>query len=254
MVDYFKVLGVRPGASLAEIKKAYRKKAKILHPDTSRDESSKKFRELVTAYEKILELREKNFFGAYSFYREFYKDDDAPKEFDYHTWLSARHDDESRAKLIFFDLMHEREDEAVQEFKRMNMSGRNFSLKHWFSREDFMDYGYILAEELVFRNEYYDAILLLEQIIRLEWSFDYFKVFFPEVKDFTLSILRHNIDGKINDELALDVFERALELDFSVSDDVFFLKKMSEAYKRLGDAATAKICMDEAVRLSKEGK
>ena len=46
----------------------------------------------------------------------------------------------------------------------------DFSLKKWFTREDFMDYGYILAEELVIRGEYYDAFILLEQIIKMEYS------------------------------------------------------------------------------------
>ena len=42
---------------------------------------------------------------------------------------------------------------------------------------DFMDYGYILAEELVIRGEYYDAFLLLEQIIKMEYSYQYFYIF-----------------------------------------------------------------------------
>ena len=33
MIDCYKVLGVRKEATAAEIKRAYRKKAKLLHPD-----------------------------------------------------------------------------------------------------------------------------------------------------------------------------------------------------------------------------
>ena len=36
------------------------------------------------------------------------------------------------------------------------------------------------------------------------------KKFFIEVSDFTRKILRHKIKGKMNDELVLDVYERAL--------------------------------------------
>ena len=113
-----------------------------------------------------------------------------------------------------------------------------------------MDYGYILAEELVIRGEYYDAIILLEQIIQMEYSYHYFYIFFPEVIEFTLNILKKNIDGVISDELALDVYERALDLNLGTKNDAFFLKKMSEEYRRLGDISTAEICLKESERLT----
>ena len=68
--------------------------------------------------------------------------------------------------------------------------------------------------------------------------------------DFTRNILKRHIEGKIDDELAIDVWERALDLKFGKSDDTFFLLKMAEAYKRLGDLHTAEICREEAARLS----
>ena len=130
----------------------------------------------------------------------------------------------------------------------MQMNHSDFSLKKWFTREDFMDYGYILAEELVIRGEYYDAFLLLEQIIKMEYSYSYFYIFFPEVIDFTLTILKKNIDRVIPDELALDVYERALDLNLGRVNDRFFLKKMGEEYERLGDKETANICFKESLK------
>jgi len=138
----------------------------------------------------------------------------------------------------------------VSEFKRMSMNHAGFTLKKWFTREDFMDYGYILAEELVIRGEYYDAVVLLEQIIRMEYSYSYFRLFFPEVMLFTRNILRKRIEGNLSDELALDVWERALDLGFGKNDDAFFLRKMAGAYKRIGDLKTAGICIEEAARIA----
>lgn len=249
MKDFYKTLGVRPNATLAEIKRAYREKAKLLHPDSSGDSSNhEEFNEVVQAYRVLSDARQRSIFDESFFIkiRRTYKDADS---FNYYDWLKARDDEESRAKFIFYTLMHQKEDEAVAEFKRMQMNHADFSLKKWFTREDFMDYGYILAEELVIRGEYYDAFILLEQIIKMEYSYQYFYIFFPEVIDFTLTILKKNIDGVISDELALDVYERALDLEFGKAADSFFLRKMSEEYHRLGDDSTAEICLRESKKL-----
>ena len=248
MIDCYKILGVRQNATLSEIKKAFREKVKVLHPDVAGEVSdTKEFNAVVQAYRVLSDARQRNIFDESFFWKN--KEKRKPKEsFDYYKWLSERTDAESRAKLIIYTLMHHKEDEAVREFKRMMMSDISFSLKDWFTREDFMDFGYILAEELVIRGEYYDAIILLEQIIKMDYSYTYFNLFFPEVLDFTINILKNNIDSVISDELAIDVYERALELNLGSSNDKFFLKKMSEEYRRIGDDATADICFQASMQ------
>ncbi len=51
MADYYAILGVKKGASKAEIKKAFRTKAKQHHPDKGGDEA--KFKEINNAYEVL---------------------------------------------------------------------------------------------------------------------------------------------------------------------------------------------------------
>ena len=249
MRDFYSILGVPHTASLAEIRRAYRKKAKLLHPDITHEESDE-FRELVQAYETLSDLKARSLFDeAYSF-RSASSSAHAHSSFDYRTWLLERGDDESYAKLILFDLTHSREDEAVHTFKKMNMKNLNFKLSYWFGHEDFMDLGFILAEELVLRREYYDAVILLDQIIRMEFKYNYFKFFFEEVQELMRHILRNNIEGFVNDELAIDSWERGLDLRFGKKDDSFFLLKMADAYERIGDPHTAAICRDESMRIA----
>ena len=239
MKNCYAILGVQTSATLSEIKHAYREKAKLFHPDSLGDSSQRdKFNEINQAYKILTDIHARRIFDD-SLFTHFQRQKQSYESFDYRKWLIERNDDESFAKLIILDLMRGREDDAVNEFIEAMKNRSNFSLKYWFTREEFMDYGYILSEELVIRNEYYDAFLLLEQIIQMEYSIHYFRLFFPEVIEFTLDILKRHIDGEISDELALDVYERALELRVSSSTDAFILNKMSIIYRRLGDFETA---------------
>ncbi len=54
MKDYYRILGLLPNATLAEVKSAYRKKASALHPDRNPSERAHTaFQEMQEAYEVL---------------------------------------------------------------------------------------------------------------------------------------------------------------------------------------------------------
>lgn len=70
MVNYYKVLKVSPDASTAEIKKAYRRLARELHPDVNggTEDATKQFALLAKAYEVLSNPQERAYFD-----KQFYK-------------------------------------------------------------------------------------------------------------------------------------------------------------------------------------
>lgn len=255
MEDCYRILGVRPSASAAEIKRAFRLKAKSLHPDiptnaVSGDDNDSLMRDLIRAYETLSEpSRRAEFDATWVQFKRYAEGTDAGAGFDYRRWLMSRNDKESRAKLVFFDLLHGLDGEACKEYLAQRAAPGGFNLSSYFDREDFMDCGFILAEELTARDEHYESFLLLAQVIRLERARPYFRHFFPEVVILTRDILRGKLPGSVTDELLLDSLEQALELGFGKKDDAVALKLMAQAYERLGDFHTARLCLEEALRL-----
>ena len=65
--DYYEVLGVRKDADIQQVKKAYRKLARALHPDvnTSDPDCEEKFKEATEAYEVLSDAEKRGIYDAY---------------------------------------------------------------------------------------------------------------------------------------------------------------------------------------------
>jgi curved DNA-binding protein CbpA len=251
MQDYYSLLGVANDASLKDIKKAFREKAKQIHPDiaeapaakgkTENADSQEKMRRLLAAYELLSNVdRRAEYDRAYNRFLKKYV-------FDYRTFLREQQDDpESQAKLIFFELLHLEEDAALEIWKAQG--GLDFPLEKYLDREDWMDCTFILAEELAKRRRCYESFMLLTALVREERRQPYFRHFMGEVESFLKELVRLRLKTEVDSETYLECVQILLELNFSPRDEARWMRSAAETLIRLGDLPAAQRVFREALK------
>jgi tetratricopeptide (TPR) repeat protein len=241
MQDYYTLLGINQSASSQDIKRAFRAKAKRLHPDIAGAAAEEQMRRLLAAYEVLSDQDQRSeydralnrFVGIYVF--------------DYRTFLREQPEDpESQAKLIFFELLHRETDAALEVWKAQG--GLDFPLDRYLDREDWMDCAYILAEELDQRQCYYEAFVLLVTLIREERRRPYFRHFMSDVEGFLKELVRLRLKTAVDGETYLECMEVLLELRFSPKDEARWLRSMAETLIRKGDIPAAQGIFREALK------
>jgi tetratricopeptide (TPR) repeat protein len=241
MTNHYSVLAVKENASTQEIKRAFRDKAKRLHPDIAGKEAEAEMRKLLAAYE-VLSDRDRRY--EYDrVYSRFIKKVD----FDYRSWLREHADDPaSRAKLVFFELLHLEEDAAIAAWDRSGALA--FPMERYLDREDWMDCMYLLAEELDKRGRCYEAFELLIILIREERRHPYFKHFIDDIEGLLKEMVRLRLRTRVGDELWIDCMETLLELGFSPRDEARWMRSMAETFLKMGNEAAARSIVREALR------
>jgi curved DNA-binding protein CbpA len=239
--NYYSLLGIAQTATSEEVKKAFRKKAKRLHPDIAGEKAAGEMRKLLTAYE-VLSDQDRRFEydrACSRFIRKYH--------FDYRTFLKEREDDlESQTKLILFELLHLEEDAALEIWQKRG--GLDFPMEKYLDREDWMDCAYILAEELARRDRYYEAFFLLLRLVGEERRLPYFKHFMPEVEGFLKEIVRLKLRSTVDAETYVECIEALLELGFHPRDEARWMRSMAETLVRLGETGAAARVFREALK------
>jgi len=229
MNNYYQLLEVRPDASAKEIKKAFREKAKCLHPDIAGEKGTGKMRKLLVAYEVLSDSNRRfEYDRAYTRFTGKYPN---KQGFNYRSFLREKKDDpESQAKLIFFELLHLEEDEALSIWH--NMGGLEFPLDKYLDREDWMDCSFILAEELDKRGSCYEAFVILVNLVHEERRLPYFKHFMEEVEKLIKELARLRLRGAVDLETYLECMEALLGLGFPPQYEKRILKLISAQRKQ----------------------
>ena len=243
MTSHYDILKIKKDASAEQIKKAFRERAKRLHPDIAGEEGAEKMRKLLAAYETLSDKNRRfeydrvylRVIGSYE------------KSFDYRTYLREKQDEpESQAKLIFFELLHLEEETALSIWQERG--GLGFRMERYMDREDWMDCTFIIAEELAKRGSYYEAFILLVRLVREERRLPYFKHFTEEVESFLKELVRLHLRHSVDAETYVECLQDLLDLGFSSKDEARWLRSIAEALISSGEMVGAARIFREALK------
>jgi curved DNA-binding protein CbpA len=223
--SYYQILELEPTCTPPEIKKAFRSKAKTFHPDLKPSgRNAAMMRRLITAYQVLSDPERR------ADYDRTHRNLIHTSSFDYREFLSGRRKDSaSMAKLVFFDLLHDNEAEAIELYDTL-VAQQAFDLSIYLDREDFMDCAFLLAEEYENASEYSKAFELLRRIVDYEMEIPYFRHFFREVIDRLRHLSCVKLSRVIDNSELVVLLEDLVVLDFSAKDTAAFLKKLAEIY------------------------
>jgi curved DNA-binding protein CbpA len=223
--NHYDLLGVRQGASASEIKRAFREKAKQIHPDIAGSSQAETMRKLISAYE-VLSNPERRFEYDKAYSRFVKK-----CGFDYRIWLGEQDDPASQAKLIFFELLHLEEERAIAIWRKNG--GLDFQLEKYMDKEDWMDCRYILAEELDRRNFSLEAFKLLAAVLAEERRRPYFKLFTVEIENYLKNLVKFRLRPQVDEETWIDCMETMIGLGFSAQDEKRFTRSMADTWHKI---------------------
>lgn len=245
MDTHYDVLELKATCTQEEIKRAFRRRAKELHPDVSAptDRSLEEMRRLILAYETLIDPRRRREYDRTHFiYRDDYK-------FDYRSFLRGRKDDPfSQSKLVFFDLLHNHADDAIDLYDSLSADS-SFDLSEYLDREDFMDCAFLLAEEYERKGQYVRAYNLLITIVRCEFAKPYFRHFLREVTDRLKAMVCLKMPQVIGTRQLLRYLDELIAFGFSRKDTAFFLKKAAELHSELEEIDAAAVYLQRGLEL-----
>ena len=225
MNNHYELLGIDNSASAPEIKKAFREKAKQIHPDIAGSAQSEAMRKLIGAYE-VLSNPERRFEYDKAYSRFVKK-----CGFNYRTWLTEQDDPECQAKLIFFELLHLEEERAIALWRKNG--GIDFPMGKYMEREDWMDCQFILAEELDKRGFSFEAFKLMTTVLAEERRRPYFKLFTVEIENYLKAMVKQRLKPQVDEETWIDCMETMIGLGFSARDESRFKRSISDTWQKI---------------------
>lgn len=245
MVNYYEVLGIKPGSSAQEIKRSFRRKAKKIHPDLkvsgTIQDCHRKMSSLLTAYETLSdpEKKERYDHNLSAYHKQL--------KFNYREFLKKRkHDLASQARLIFHDLLNSNYEYAIELYENITSTNGEYRLELFMDYGDYMDCLFLLAEAYESRGKYIKSFNLYKKLYMNEMENPYFHHFIEEVIERLRNLTCFKMINILSPEMSIEYIRELISFNFSKKDDAFFYKKIAEIHCILNEK-------DQAVHFLKKG-
>ena len=248
MATHYDILKVGRGASDEEIKMSFRRLAKKYHPDSNPSRAR-------WAHDKMLRI-----LAAYSVLRNSDKrvayNRTLPKEIEnelrkaYWERLRKREGDiAAKARMLLFDLVRGERAMALRLYDELVSGNGGFDLIDYLGVPDYLDCKFLLAEAYQLAGNIDEALRLYREVYFEDKRCSYYNHFSGEIKDRITKICCHDIPRVRVPRVALECFNRMVDIKFPKMDRAHFYKKVAEAYASLDDLACARLNLDRALSI-----
>jgi curved DNA-binding protein CbpA len=245
VVDYYKVLRVRPTATQKEIRASFRRLLLEAHPDKNperREWSERRSRLLIEAYEVLSSEEDRAAFD-----RKWAQSAPARRassrsaaEKKAEPFFFRKQDPESRALLVLYLLLHRRGRQAARVLAEMESRLGSGFLSGELPREDYLDCLFLLGEFHAERGDYEEAARRLEAFHARERMSRSRRHYSDEASRRLKDLYLRKLPRHAEPAVALRGLEKAMGLRLTPSEEALRWVKMAQVHIRAGDEAGAR--------------
>ncbi len=244
--DYYEVLQIRRGASHAEVHAAFRRLAKLYHPDKNPHRvrwAESKMHELLGAYEVLNDEHRR---AAYDRQRA----STNRSIMSFAERMKSRPDDPcAQSRLVLYYLVHGDFDQAIELHEKLAFRCTTFSLADHLDEYDYLDALFLLGEAYEAREQWHTAARFYWEAYEREKSGPRKRYFFEDLKDRLRVLFSQRLVRGLEPEGVLRNYRRALALGIGDRDAAILYKKIAAVENQLGRREAAVAALDQAKRL-----
>ena len=252
MPNYYEMLGVKPNASQATIKGAFRRLVKEFHPDLNRNRkrwAEAKFKAVSEAYKTLSDSVRRLAYDRLVF------GGPAPGHSESNDLYSKLQKDIGfQARRVLADLLNNHSERAVRTYERLCRDVGDFDLLHFMSLKDYLDTKFLLAEAYEAQGHIRKALSFYLDVYKEESEGPRLRYFYDEVRDRIVSIYCRRLARGAQPKDAIRYYKKAAEIDQSNAARSQIYKKMAERYYDMDEVNQARKMIQQAFAINPKMK
>jgi len=250
--NYYEMLGVKPNASQATIKGAFRRLVKEYHPDLNRNRkrwAEAKFKAISEAYKTLSDGVRRLAYDRLVFGGPPAGHPDSSDLYD-----KLQKDIGFQARRVLADLLNNHGERAVRTYERLCRDVDDFDLLHFMSLKDYLDTKFLLAEAYEAQGHVHKALKFYVDVYKEESEGPRLRYFYDEVRDRIVSIYCRRLARGASPKDAIRYYRKAAEIDQSNASRSQIYKKMAERYYDIDEVDEARRMIEQAFAINPKMK